>query len=277
MRIMVVGDGASPSRSSTFGVLATPPVPARERPGRRVVTWLALMTLAAAAVVGSNAFSIRDRLLGSALPAPLEPVTSRVAGQPAANGQPERMSLRSAPWWQTVTIVEGAEGATSVPFSIDRQAVEWRVTWSCAAGRLLVREPERSRPLVDAGCPQGVGHANRTGSTRLEVTADGPWRLEVAQRIHTPLVEPPLPTMTASGTKVVGTGSFYKVDKVGAGRVTLYDQADGRYSVRLDDFWVTPNAALQLRLSTAALPKSTEEYLASQSQLLTLLDVTVGP
>lgn len=116
---------------------------------RTVLSWLAVVMLAVAAVVGSNALSVRDRLLGTALPDPVAPTTSRVAGQPAAGGQPERTSLRSAPWWQTVTTIEGT-GATSVPFSIAPRASEWRVTWSCAAGRLLVREPSRSQPLVDA-------------------------------------------------------------------------------------------------------------------------------
>lgn len=255
------------------------PPPAATGPGRSrrpVVTWLAVAALAVAAVFGSNAFSIRDRLLGSALPDPVAPVASRSVGHPAASGQLERTSLRSAPWWQAVTTVEGPAGAATVPFSVDPRASEWRVTWSCAAGRLLVREPGRSQPLIDAPCPQGVGHGTRTGATSLEVSADGPWRLEVAQRIDTPLVEPPLPAMRAPDTRVVGTGTFYKLDKVGAGRVTLYDQADGRYSVRLDDFWVTSNASLQLRLSTAESPKTTEEYLSSRSQLLTLLDVTAG-
>ena len=228
-------------------------------------------------MVGSNTLSIRDRLLGSAIPDPVVPATSRVAGAPVA-GAPGtgRTSLRSAPWWQTVTTVEGTGSTTSVPFSVDRQASEWRVTWACTAGRLLVRDPGRSSALVDAQCPQGVGHASSTGATTLEVTADGPWRLEVAQRIDIPLVEPPLAAMTAPDTKVVGTGSFSKVDRVGTGTVTIYDQADGRYSVRLDDFWVTSNASLQLRLSTAESPRTTEEYVSSRSQLLSVLDVTAG-
>lgn len=262
---------------ATFGTVAPPPAAtASGRSGRPVSKWLAVVVLAVAAVVGSNTFSIRDRLLGSALPDPVAPATSRVTGDRAASGHPERTSLRSAQWWQTVTTMEGTGSAPSVPFSIDAQASEWRVTWSCAAGHLQVREPGRSQPLVDAPCPQGVGHANRTGATSLEVTADGPWRLEVAQRIDTPLVEPPLAAMTAPGTKVVGTGSLYKVDKVGAGRVTIYDQADGRSTVRLDDFWVTPSTSLQLRLSTAASPQTTRDYLSSESQLLSVLDVTAG-
>lgn len=255
--------------------LTAPRSPAPQQPGRRVLAWLAVVTLAAAAVVGSNAFSVRDRLLGSALPDPVVPVTSRVADRPATQAEPEWLSLRSAPWWQRVTAVEGTGSTTSVPFTIDQRAIEWRVTWSCTAGRLLVREPGQ-RPLVDAPCPQGVGHGNRTGAAQLEVTADGPWRMEVAQRLDTPLVEPPTPAMTAPGSIALATGSFYKVDRVGVGKLTIYDQADGRYSVRLEDFWSTPTDSLQLRLSATASPKTTEEYLGAPSQLLTVLDVTAG-
>jgi hypothetical protein len=110
----------------------------------------------------------------------------------------------------------------------------------------------------------------------LEVTASAPWRIEVAQRIDLPLVEPRLPATTGPGSSTVATGTFTKVDKVASGRVTIYSQADGGYSVRLDDFWVTPKSALQLRLSKAVSPRSTREYLQSDSQLLATLDVTAG-
>lgn len=265
----------SQSTSGTFPTLAPAANPSG-RSGRPVLSWLAVVMLAVAALIGSNAFSIRDRVLGSAVPDPVAPATSRVAGHRGAGDQPDRTSLRSAPWWQTVTTAEGSGGDSSTSFSIDPRASEWRVTWSCTVGRFQVRQRGRSLPLVDAPCPQGVGHENRTGASSLEVTADGPWHLDVAQRVDTPLVEPPLPAMSAPDSKIVGTGTFSKVDRVGAGRVTIYDQADGRYTVRLDDFWVTPNTSLQLRLSGAQSPQTTRDYLGSGSQLLSVLDVTAG-
>lgn len=247
----------------------------RHATGRQALSWLAVAALGAGAVVASNRFALRDRLLGTALPEPVAPATGRVA-DPAAPRPAPRMALRSAPWWQTVATLSGTGNTTSAAFTIDRRAIDWRVTWSCPAGRLRVGLPGQDRPLVDARCPEGVGHADRTGSTRLEVGADGPWRLEVAQRVETPLVEPPLAAMTAPGTSALASGSFYKVDRVGAGRLTLYEQADGGYSVRLEDFWVTPRTALQLRLSTAPSPRTSEEYLGARSQLLAVLDVTAG-
>lgn len=253
------------------------PAPSTAPPtrGRLLLTWTALAALAAGAVIGSNAFSVRDRLLGTALPDPVAPATSRSAGQPSQE-EPERTTLRSAPWWQVVTTLEGTGPTTSEPFTIDRRAVDWRVTSSCAGGHLVVRSPDVTRPLLDAGCPRAVGHSDRKGPTRLEVSADGPWSLEVAQRIEVPLVEPPLPEMTAPEATVLATGSFYKVDRVGAGDVTIYEQPDGRLAVRLEDFWVTPRSSLQLRLSAAEAPRTTKEYLGAESQILAVMDVTAG-
>ena len=259
---------------ATNGTVAAQTTPHRPM-SRGILTWLALAALAAGAVVGSNAFAIRERLLGTALPDPVVPATSRDAGLSTADPV-ERMALRSAPWWQVVTTVEGTGSTTSKPFTIDRDAVDWRVTMSCDSGHLVVRSPGEARPLVDAECPQGVGHSDRTGSTRLDVSADGPWSIEVAQRVEIPLVEPPLPEMTAPGATAVAAGSFYKVDRVGAGTVTIYKQADGRYSVRLEDFWVNPRSSLQLRLSGAESPRTTKEYLGAPSQLLATMDVTAG-
>jgi len=253
----------------------TAPTSAPRRTGQGILTWLGLVALAVAAVVGGNIFSVRDRLVGSALPAAVPPVTSRVSTATTGAKAPRPTALRSTPWWQVVTTLEGSAATTSGPFTIDRRAIQWRVTWTCSAGHLLVRGPE-SEPVVDGACPQGTGFSSRTGTTTLEVRADGPWRLEVAQRIDTPLVEPPLPAMTAPATATVAAGSFRKVDKTGAGRVTIFSQADGAYSVRLEDFWVTPKPSLQLRLSPTRSPHSSREYLAARSQLLAVLDVTAG-
>ena len=254
---------------------AEPPTPTRA-PLRHVLTWLGLVALIASAAVGSNMFSVRDRLLGAALPEPVRPVTSRVAGMEAGSIAADPTALRSAPWWQDVTTIEGL-GVITSSFTVERSAIQWRMTSSCESGRLLVRVPGEPRPLIDAACSDTtVAYGNRTGATTFEVNADGPWRLQVVQQIDTPLVEPPLPGMTSPGGSAIATGSFYKVDRTAVGRVTIFDQADGRYTVRLDDFFVSPDTQLQLRLSTAEEPKTSEEYLAGRSQLLAVLDVTAG-
>jgi hypothetical protein len=134
-----------------------------------------------------------------------------------------------------------------------------------------------SKSLIDAACPEGEpGYGTRHGPISLAITADGPWHLEIAQEIDTPLVEPPLPAMTAPGTAVVAKGTFYNVDKTGTGRLTLYRQADGRYSLRLSDFFVSPSVDLQLRLSILEDPHSSKEFMDAQSELVATMDVTAG-
>lgn len=244
---------------------------------RAVLGWLGLVGLLISAVVASNVFSIRDRMFGSLTPEPAPAAASRDAGAPSLATTVPATALRSQPWWQNVTTREGSGTAAASPFTIDTSAIQWRVKWRCQSGRLVVRDPRRAKPVVDGACPEGaVGYAIQTGMISLEVIADGPWRLDIAQQIEAPLVEPPLPAMTAAGAVAVATGPFYKIDKTGTGTVTVYRQADGRYSLRLENFFVSPNSDLELRLSPLAIPRSSEEFLAAPSELVAVMDVTAG-
>jgi len=256
-----------------------PPV----RPARRALGWLGLLSLVASAVVGSNMFAVRDRLFGTTTPNAAAPAAGRAAGnltQDTVAAAPLPLvptSLRSQPWWQDVATLQGTGTTTSSAFTIVPGAIQWRVKWTCQSGRIQVRAPNQAKPVVDGACPQGgVGYSSKTGPLSVQVTADGPWRLEVSQQIDVPLVEPPLPAMTAAGAKAVGAGSFYNIDKTGMGKVTLYRQADGKYSLRLDEFFVSPNADLELRLSTLDAPRSSQEFSNAQSELLVVMDVTAG-
>jgi len=140
-----------------------------------------------------------------------------------------------------------------------------------------VRNPKYGKTLVDAACSKGdFAYGTHSGDMSLAVTADGPWRLEVAQQVDTPLVEPPLPAMTDPGAVKVASGSFYKIDKTGIGKATVYHQADGRYSIRLEDFFVTPNVDLQLRLSTLEAPHTSQEFSNAHSELVATMDVSAG-
>jgi len=125
---------------------------------------LAVLALIASAVLGSNVFSARDRLFGSATPVPAAPAASRSAvsagdaggaGATADTVAGAPTSLRSSPWWQDVTFLEGSGTATPAAFSIASGALQWRVTWTCTTGRLVVRVPRQSRPVVDGACPEG--------------------------------------------------------------------------------------------------------------------------
>jgi len=252
-----------------------PPV-APKSPVRQLLTWLALLALIASAILGSNMFSIRDKLFGTATPDAAPPVAGRVAGDTTQDSVAAPTSLRSEPWWQDVTTLQGTGPTTSAPFTIVAGAIQWRLKWTCSTGRLVVRAA-KPKPVVDGACPEGaVGYSVEKGQQTLQVMADGPWKLEIGQQVDSPLVEPPLPAMTAAGATTVGSGAFYKIDKTGTGKVTIYRQADGRYSLRLDDFFVSPNSDLELRLSTLDAPHSSQEFANAPNELVVVMDVTAG-
>lgn len=250
-----------------------------KRPARRFLTWLGLLALIGSAAVGSNLFSIRDRLFGTAVPEPAPAASSREAEEPGVQTAPvpAPTALRSQPWWQDVTALEGTGSMTSPSFTIAEDAIQWRVTWTCDPGDLRVVIPDREDPMVQGSCNEGgIGYSSQSGVTTLEVSADGPWQLEIAQQIDAPLVEPPWPAMTAAGAAILATGSFYGIDKTATGSVTVYRQTDGQYALRLDDFFVSATADLEMRLSTLEGPLTTETFAGTPSELLSFMDVTAG-
>jgi hypothetical protein len=163
-------------------------------------------------------------------------------------------------------------------FNIDGGAIQWRAQWTCQVGHLTVRTPTRSRAVVDSSCPgTGTGYSTEVGAQSLDVTADGPWQLRVEQQVDVPLVEAPLPSMNAPGARVVFTGSFYNIDQSGSGRVTIYQLAANAYALRLDNFFVSPNIDLEIRLSPLASPHSTDQFTSSNpSDTIAPLDITAG-
>lgn len=243
---------------------------------RQVGSALALLALAASAVYAGDPFGLRARLLG--LPEPKPPASGRVAVEAASDAEAsDGTLLRSQPWWQDVETFEGTGPGASSPFTIDEAALQWRVRWTCSSGELVVRAATHEEPLVDAPCPEGeAGYSTRTGRTRLEVDADGPWELEVQQQVDVPLDEPPLPAMTAPGTVRVASGSFYDIDQKGTGEVTIYRTGEEAYALRLEEFFVTPNVDLEIRLSPLEAPRTTDEYLTAPAVLVDGLDVTAG-
>ena len=268
----------SESGSALNAPAAPPPVPSPPRSPRRLAAWIGVLTIGATAVVGSNMFGVRDHFFEPATPDAAAPASGRTAGSTTPGSTVAAPTqLRSQPWWQDVTTVEGNGTTTATPFTIGSGAVQWRVKGSCQSGRLVVKVPSQRKPLVDAACSGEVtGFGSRPGAVRLQVTADGPWHLDVAQQIDIPLVEPPLPAMTAPGAAAIASGPFYDIDKTVQGRMTLYREADGKYALRFDDFFVSPNADLQLRLSPLPAPKTSEEFQKQPSVLVTVMDVTAG-
>ena len=264
----------------TDTVLPGQPTPRSER----VLSLLGLVAVVASALVGGNLFGSRERLWGSESPSARPAAESRVAGDPAA-GSPTQTTragrdetvLRSQPWWQGLTRLEGRGSTTTTPFDVAEDAVQWRVRWTGETGRFVVRVPGQARPVVDAACPGAdTGYGVRKGTVALQVTADGPWAMDVDQQVDVPLVEPPLPVMSAPDTRMVLTGSLYRIDQVGTGTVDIYRTGEGSHVLRLDDFFVTANIDLELRLSPLEAPRTTEQYMNAPSVWVAPLDVTTG-
>ncbi|MGH9151963.1 MAG: DM13 domain-containing protein [Acidimicrobiales bacterium] len=244
------------------------------------MTAVSLLALAASALVGGNLFGARERLVGSEARAPKAPAASREATGPAATTTPASPTLlRSWPWWQDVVTLEGEGRGVTDSFTIADDALQWRVSGTCEAGRLVVSDPSRQQPLIDAACDgarSAYGITSKPGTKALQVSADGPWRLDVDQQVDVPLEEPPLPSMTAPGTEVVATGELYRMDQTGEGTVTVYRLADGTYALRLDDFFVTANVDLEIRLHPMEAPRTTDDYLSAPAALAAPLDITAG-
>lgn len=271
------------------GSSTAPPEPKAASPIKNALTAVALLALLSTAILGSNAFGIREDVFGTARPAPRAPTASRQAKAPSAAAIPAgdgagaptppavNTVLRSQPWWQSVITLTGTGPATTEAFTVADGAVQWRVKWSCDSGRLSVVAPGRSKPVVDAACPgPGTGYSSAAGTVRLAVQADGPWQLQVDQQLDVPLDEPPLPAMSAPGAERVSSGSFYRIDQTGSGTAALYRLADGSYAIRLEDFFVTANSELEVKLSALDEPKSSQQFSDAPSALVAPLDVTAG-
>lgn len=255
------------------------PAPAPLR--QRALSALGLLAVVASALVGGNVLGSREALWGSESPEARAPAASRqLGGAPpttVAGAGAEQTLVRSQPWWQSLTTLEGVGSTTTRAFTVSPDALQWRVKWTCETGHLLVTVPDGRRPVVDAACPgSDIGYAVRKGSVSLTVTAEGPWRMEVDQQVDVPLHEAPLPIMSAPGTRPILTGELYRMDQVGTGTLTIYRLPDGRHALRLQDFFVTANVDLELRLSPLDAPQTTEQYMSAPSVWVAPLDVTAG-
>ena len=178
-----------------------------------------------------------------------------------------RTARRAAPRWERVARFEGIAPA-SHPVSIARRAIQWRARWRCTTGRLalsVVPKPRTAAERSGGRCP-GSGETTwvQTGDQQLRVTGGGRWSVVVEQQLDTPLREPPLAAMSAPGTRLLKTGSFYDVERQGEGSARLYRLANGRGALRLAPFRVSSNTDLFVWLSTAARPRTTRQAVAAR-------------
>lgn len=258
-----------------------PPEPAPQAPparsgwmrstaARRIGGAALVIGVAGSAAFGANLFGIRDRLE----PVAKIPTPAAHGAPPGGSGQPV---LASYPWWQPVATLKGS-GSSAEKVTIGSGALQWRMQWSCQRGHLSVTaHPAAPSRLVDAACPgKGEAIGASTGSVTMQVTASGPWQLQVDQQVDVPLEQTPLPAMTAPGAAVVASGSFYPVGQQGHGTVSIYRLPDGGYALRLDKFYVSPNTGLQIQLSTAPSPHSDGDITASQVAVVADLNQTAG-
>ncbi len=245
---------------------------------RRAAGGVLLVLMAASAVYGGDFFGVRDRL------SPPASRTRESAFGPAESrrGRPVAEQRRSQPYWVTVRRFAGGGLFTTPAFSIDRRALQWRVAWRCERGSFTIR-PERLsgeayRPLADtADCPaRDEGRSVASGDFRLKVDARAGWEARVEQQLDVPLAEPPTAAMTAPGTREIASARFYGIDEEGSGSVRVFRDRAGGLSLRLEDFYVTPNIDLEIRLSALARPRSTRAVAAARHRDVVFLKATTG-
>lgn len=188
---------------------------------------------------------------------------------------------KSQPYWSPVATFEGTGNTTSTSFTIADGALQWRVAWHCETAPFTIvsvnaagQEPRRK--LADGlSCPKdGEGFAADKGAQTLKVATAGAWKVTVEQQIDSPLVEP-APAGLASA-KVLGTAKVYNVDREGEGTAKLYELPNGTRLIRLEDFFVSLNSDLELRLSELANPKTTDEAATAPFKVVAPLKATIG-
>jgi hypothetical protein len=188
---------------------------------------------------------------------------------------------KSQPYWSPVTTVEGTGNTTSKSFTIDSGALQWRVSWHCESAPFTIVSvnaagQESKRKLADAlTCPKdGEGFAADKGAQSLKVVTGGAWKATVEQQVDIPLIEP-APAGLASA-KVLGTAKVYNVDREGQGTAKIYELPNGTRLIRLEDFFVSINSDLELRLSELPNPKTTEDAVKAPFKVVAPLKATVG-
>ena len=246
---------------------------------RAVLSGVALAAMAAGAagalLEGRERLSAPD---GQTTESPFGSAVDR--GDAAA---PATSRRRSQPYWMTVRRFAGPGPLTTPAFTIDERALQWRVAWRCQRARLLI-QPQRpsshdqGQPLAQVeDCPaRGEGRSVAQGTFRLRVAAGGPWQARVEEQLDVPLIEPPTAAMRDPQTRVVARGRLYGIDEEGSGTVTVYREPDGALSLRLADFYVTPDVDLRIRLSRLERPTSTRQVEEAPHRNAAFLKATAG-
>ena len=188
---------------------------------------------------------------------------------------------KSEPYWVPVTSFTGSGNTATSTFRIDSNAIQWRLAWRCQTSpftAVLVDSSgkESTRKLAyGVSCPkEAEGFSAEKGTQSLKITTAGDWSVDVAQQVNTPLIEA-LP-QDVSSAQLMATATIHKVDRDAEGIATIYRMDDGKRVLRLDRFFVTRNADLEIRLSAAVSPKTTDEIAKAPFKVIAPLKATVG-
>jgi len=190
-----------------------------------------------------------------------------------------RTARRAGPRWERVARLTGDVTATH-PISIAPGAIQARARWRCTGEEiaLALTPAPRTPPDKPGGSCPGRGEMSWVGSgdQRLKVTATGSWSVVIEQQVDTPIKEPMLAAMRASGARLLKSGSFFDVERQGSGRARLYRLADGRGALRLDPFRTSANTDLVVWFSTAARPRTTKAAVKAKRLAEIPLKATIG-
>lgn len=187
---------------------------------------------------------------------------------------------KAAPRWEPVRVFSGSGPLSTPQFTIEKDAIQWRVKWSCESGNLAITTTPRKQKapaLVQGGCPgQGEGYSVQSGSVSLGIETAGPWSATVEQQLDTPIREDPLPGMEPAN--VLKKGEIYNVDREGKGTVTLFRLPSGERALRFsEDFEVTNDPDLAVWVSELPHPNTSEEAQSSPHVEISRLKATRGP
>lgn len=256
-------------------------------PGVKRAAGLAIVVvMAASAAYSANTFHLRDRFAP-----PATRLGDRTAAAPVADPSgatpttsPRAAHSRSQPWWQPVVTQSGTGATNTAAFAVDDHALQWRTVWKCQGGPFKIVPVRVSgdalrRPLAEVpSCPEGggMGYSVKPGRFSLEIAAGGPWELTVEQQVDVPMVEDLTPAMKAPDATVEAVYDVYDIDRVGRGLIKLYRLGDGSRVLRLEDFFVSINSDLEIRLSELARPTSTDDIAKAPVRNIVPLRATTG-
>jgi hypothetical protein len=186
----------------------------------------------------------------------------------------------TAPRWQQIARLRGSGDATE-RVTVSKDALQWRVRWGCDdRGRIDIRvtpRPAGSDGAAGGRCPDRdsaiwVG----AGAHTVDVRASGRFRVIVEEELRTPLREPAPAAVRSGAARELARGVFQPIELKGRGKAVLYELPGGRLLVRMEGFGTDPNPDLDVWLSEAAQPTTTQRIFRAAHTTVAPLKSTIG-